>query len=45
MSPEYEKWQKTSVYSSDLYDSEITTELGWDGVLMKSKWKRFNKSQ
>ena len=41
MSPEYEKWQKTSVYSSDLYDSapgtdEIAHEhhnkSGWDGV-------------
>ena len=41
MSPEYEKWQKTSVYSSDLYDSAPGTdevahaasqEAGWDGV-------------
>ena len=40
MSPEYEKWQKTSVYSSDLYDSALVlmkytgiTTAGWDGVL------------
>ena len=41
MSPEYEKWQSTSVYSSDLYDSAPGTdeiahaasqEAGWDGV-------------
>ena len=41
MSPEYEKWQKTSVYSSDLYDSapgtdeiahEASQQAGWDGV-------------
>ena len=41
MSPEYEEWQKTSVYSSELYDSaegtdeiahEATQQAGWDGV-------------
>tara|TARA_R100000479_G_scaffold163001_1_gene101320 strand:+ start:23 stop:964 length:942 start_codon:yes stop_codon:yes gene_type:complete len=41
MSPEYEKWQSTSVYSSDLYDSapgtdeiahEASQQAGWDGV-------------
>ena len=41
MSPEYEKWQKTSVYSSTFYDSAegtdelahaATSESGWDGV-------------
>ena len=41
MSPEYEKWQSTSVYSSDLYDSAPGTDeiahaasqqAGWDGV-------------
>ncbi len=41
MSPEYEKWQKTSVYSSDFYDSapgtdeiahEASQQAGWDGV-------------
>ena len=41
MSPEYEKWQKTSVYSSTFYDSAegtddlahaATGEAGWDGV-------------
>ena len=41
MSPEYEKWQKTSVYSSTFYDSaegtddlahSATGESGWDGV-------------
>tara|TARA_B100001057_G_scaffold493013_1_gene586617 strand:+ start:329 stop:1099 length:771 start_codon:yes stop_codon:yes gene_type:complete len=41
MSPEYEKWQKTSVYSSTFYDSAegtdelahaATGESGWDGV-------------
>ena len=41
MSPEYEEWQKTSVYSSDLYDSapgtdeiahEASQQAGWDGV-------------
>ena len=40
-SPEYEKWQKTSVYSSELYDSAegtdelahtATGESSWDGV-------------
>ena len=40
-SPEYEEWQKTSVYSSELYDSAEGTdevahaasqEAGWDGV-------------
>ena len=40
-SPEYEKWQKTSVYSSTFYDSAegtddlahaATGEAGWDGV-------------
>ena len=41
MSPEYEEWQKTSVYSSELYDSaegtdeiahEASNQAGWDGV-------------
>ena len=41
MSPEYEKWQRTSVYSSTFYDSAegtddlahaATGESGWDGV-------------
>ena len=41
MSPEYEKWQKTSVYSSTFYDSaegtddiahEASNQAGWDGV-------------
>jgi hypothetical protein len=40
-SPEYKEWEKTSVYSSDLYDSapgtdeiahEASQEAGWDGV-------------
>ena len=40
-SPEYEEWQKTSVYSSELYDSaegtdeiahEASNQAGWDGV-------------
>ena len=39
--PEYEEWQKTSVYSSELYDSaegtdeiahEASNQAGWDGV-------------
>ena len=41
MSPEYEKCKKTSVYSSDLYDSapgtdemahEASQRAAWDGV-------------
>jgi len=40
-SPEYKEWEKTSVYSSDLYDSaegtdeiahEASNQAGWDGV-------------